>query len=182
LARHLVHGHVDADDVAQETFVRAHQALARFDGRSEFYTWLYRIAVNLSLNRARAHNVRRSVTIEDPTVEAVLAQGNIGDLETELETRRVTAALLEEIDALPEALRATMVMVCIEKIPEDTAAEVLGCSPGTVAWRVHEARRKLRLALAERGLDSALDALAGGRAQLRPVSGTAQRRQGGRSS
>jgi RNA polymerase sigma factor (sigma-70 family) len=53
LALHMLRSRSEAEDVAQETFIRAYQALARFDGRSEPYTWLYRIAVNLSLNTIR---------------------------------------------------------------------------------------------------------------------------------
>lgn len=158
LARHLVRGHADADDVAQEAFVRAHQALPRFDGRSEFFTWLYRIAVNLSLNRVRATNVRRSVPIDDPSIEgALVGREGRNDPGHVLEERRLVAALLEEIDRLPESLRATLVVVCIEHVPQDEAATVFGCSAGTIAWRVHEARKRLREALAARGMDDALD-------------------------
>lgn len=159
LARHLVRGHADADDVAQEAFVRAHQALPRFDGRSEFFTWLYRIAVNLSLNRARSLNVRRNVPIDDPAIEGALVtgQGRNVDAGTQLEERRLVAALMEEIDRLAPSLKATVTLVCIEHVPQEQAAEVFGCSVGTVAWRVHEARKRLREALRARGLEDALD-------------------------
>lgn len=163
LARKLVRGHADADDVAQETFVRAHQALARFDGRSEFFTWIYRIAVNLSLNRARSLNVRRPVALDDPSVEGSLTtrQAEAGE---QLEQRRLAAALLEELEALPPALRATVVMVCMDGVPQEDAAVVLGCSVGTVAWRVHEARKRLREGLRGRGMEEAVDRLGGPRA------------------
>jgi len=158
LARHLVRGHADADDVAQEAFVRAHQALPRFDGRSEFFTWLYRIAVNLSLNRARSLNVRRSVAIDDPSIEGALtARDTRGDAASQLDERRLVAALLEEIERLPESLRATVTLVCIENVPQEQASEVFGCSVGTIAWRVHEARKRLREALRARGMEDALD-------------------------
>lgn len=167
LTRHLVHGHADAEDVAQEAFVRAHQALPRFDGRSEFFTWLYRIVVNLSLNRARSLAVRRSVSIDDPSVEGSLIakEGRSADPATALEHRRVAAALLEEIAKLPESLQATVSVVCIEAVPQDKAAEIFGCSVGTVAWRVHEARKRLREALRERGLEEVVDRLGGDRAR-----------------
>ncbi|MBK7402264.1 MAG: sigma-70 family RNA polymerase sigma factor [Myxococcales bacterium] len=163
LARKLVRGHADADDVAQETFVRAHQALPRFDGRSEFFTWIYRIAVNLSLNRARSLNVRRPVALDDPSIEGVLTtrQAEAGE---QLEQRRLAAALLEELEGLPAGLRATMVMVCMDGVPQEEAATILGCSVGTVAWRVHEARKRLREGLRARGMEDALDRLGGPRA------------------
>ncbi len=158
LARHLVRGHADADDVAQEAFVRAHQALPRFDGRSEFFTWLYRIAVNLSLNRARSLNVRRSVALDDPSIEgALVSRDGRSDPSTQIEERRLVVALLAEIDKLPESLRATVTLVCIEHVPQEKAAEVFGCSVGTIAWRVHEARKRLREALRARGMEDALE-------------------------
>ena len=167
LTRHLVRGHADADDVAQEAFVRAHQALPRFDGRSEFFTWLYRIVVNLSLNRARSLAVRRSVAIDDPAVEGSLMTKDhrASDPATALEHRRLAAALIEEINKLPESLQAPVSLVCIEAVPQEKAAEVFGCSVGTVAWRVHEARKRLREALRARGMEEIVDRLGGDRAR-----------------
>ena len=67
LAFHLVRSGAEAEDVTQETFVRAFQAIQRFDGRSEPFTWLYRIAVNLSLNSLRSRkNNRDSTPSDDP--------------------------------------------------------------------------------------------------------------------
>src|SRR5687768_14370008 len=67
LANHLLRNATEAEDVAQETFVRAYGALQRFDGRSEPFTWIYRIAVNLSLNAIRARRPSRSTSLnEDP--------------------------------------------------------------------------------------------------------------------
>ena len=75
LAFHLVRTGAEAEDVTQETFVRAYQALDRFDGRSEPFTWLYRIAVNLSLNALRARKpTRNSQPSDDPRIEALLTE------------------------------------------------------------------------------------------------------------
>src|ERR1700761_727356 len=75
LAFHLVRTGAEAEDVTQETFVRAYQALDRFDGRSEPFTWLYRIAVNLSLNTLRSRkNTRDSTPSDDPRVEGLLVE------------------------------------------------------------------------------------------------------------
>jgi RNA polymerase sigma-70 factor (ECF subfamily) len=167
LARQLVRGHADADDVAQEAFVRAHQALPRFDGRSEFFTWIYRIAVNLSLNRARSLAVRRHVDVDDPAIEGALAErpAGPGDPGKALDRQRVARALLDEVDTLPEGLRTTLMLVCVDGVPQEEAAAILGCSAGTVAWRVHEARKRLRERLRGRGLEEAVDELGGDRAK-----------------
>lgn len=140
--------------MTQETFVRAYQALDRFDGRSEPFTWLYRIAVNLSLNqiRARKSKLRRSMT-DDPRVLGLLPETRptVGDPGGASDRRRIAEALYEGIDALSDTLRTTLVMVCIDGMSHEEASKVLGCPEGTIAWRIHEARRKLKVFLAERG-------------------------------
>lgn len=155
LAFHLVRTGAEAEDVTQETFVRAYQALDRFDGRSEPFTWLYRIAVNLSLNTIRARKATRDSTpSDDPRIEALLtetrpSQGS--DPAAQTHQRQLAIALCDGIDKLSDTLRTTLILVCIDGVGHDEAAKVLGCPEGTVAWRVHEARRKLREYLAERG-------------------------------
>jgi len=155
LAFHLVRTGAEAEDVTQETFVRAYQALDRFDGRSEPFTWLYRIAVNLSLNTIRARKATRDSTpSDDPRIEALLtetrpSQGS--DPAAQAHQRQLATALCDGIDKLSDTLRTTLILVCIDGVGHDEAAKVLGCPEGTVAWRVHEARRKLREYLTERG-------------------------------
>jgi len=155
LAFHLVRTGAEAEDVTQETFVRAYQALDRFDGRSEPFTWLYRIAVNLSLNSIRARkSSRNSTPSDDPRIEALLTEtrpSQGGDPAAASQQRELATALCDGIDALSDTLRTTLILVCIDGLAHDDASKILGCPEGTVAWRVHEARRKLREYLADRG-------------------------------
>lgn len=155
LAFHLVRSGAEAEDVTQETFVRAYQALHRFDGRSEPFTWLYRIAVNLSLNHLRSRKTSRSSTsTDDPRIESFLHEGRPShgsDPARASQDRELAGALCEGIDALSDTLRTTLILVCIDGVGHDEASRILGCPEGTVAWRVHEARRKLREYLAARG-------------------------------
>jgi RNA polymerase sigma-70 factor, ECF subfamily len=155
LAFHLVRNGAEAEDVTQETFVRAYQAIDRFDGRSEPFTWLYRIAVNLSLNTLRARKqTRNSTPSDDPRIEALLTETRPShgrDPATASQHRQLAAALCEGIDTLSDTLRTTLILVCMDGLAHEDAAKVLGCPEGTVAWRVHEARRKLRAYLADRG-------------------------------
>src|SRR6187402_3512680 len=75
LAFHIVRSGAEAEDVTQETFVRAYQALDRFDGRSEPFTWLYRIGVNLSLNHLRSRKSQRiSTPVDDARIESFLQE------------------------------------------------------------------------------------------------------------
>ena len=159
LAFHLVRTGAEAEDVTQETFVRAYQALPRFDGRSEPFTWLYRIAVNLSLNSIRARKSQRNSTpSDDPRIEALLTETRPSsgrDPASATQQKQLAAALCDGIDALSDTLRTTLILVCIDGVPHDDASKILGCPEGTVAWRVHEARRKLREYLADRGFGDA---------------------------
>jgi len=163
LAAHMLRSGAEAEDVTQETFVRAYQAITRFDGRSEPYTWLYRIAVNLSLNVLRARKSSRTTLAgdDDGRVEALLAEERTtfgAHPDTAAEQRQVAEAMSEGIDALSDTLRTTLILVCVDGLSHGQASEVLGCPEGTVAWRVHEARRKLREHLATRGFGDGGDA------------------------
>jgi RNA polymerase sigma-70 factor (ECF subfamily) len=162
LALHMLRDRAEAEDVTQEAFVRAYGALARFDGRSEPYTWLYRIAVNLSLNAIRARkSARRSSggPSDDPRLDGIGREAKSQSTDpADAAKRQLYGALAQAIDDLSETLRTTLVLVCIDGRSHEEAAEILGAPEGTIAWRVHEARRKLREALAVRGFDIA-DAL-----------------------
>jgi RNA polymerase sigma-70 factor (ECF subfamily) len=154
LAVHLLRDEAEAEDVTQDTFVRAYGALDRFDGRSEPFTWFYRIAVNLSLNRIRARKSRRQCPpLDDPRIEGLLVETrtSLGDPAGFSADRELALALCEGLDELSETLRTTLVLVAVDGLSHSEAAQVLGCPEGTVAWRVHEARKRLRLFLEARG-------------------------------
>lgn len=159
LALHMLRDRAEAEDVAQESFIRAYQALARFDGRSEAYTWLYRITVNLSLNTIRARKSARvasSADANDPRLEALLTEkrpSHMSDPPGDASRKELYVALCDGIDSLSESLRTTLILVCIDGRSHEDASQILGAPEGTIAWRVHEARRKLRDFMATRGFD-----------------------------
>jgi RNA polymerase sigma-70 factor (ECF subfamily) len=144
LAIHLLANKTEADDVVQDAFLRAFRAIDRFDGRSEFGTWLHRIVVNLCLNALRSRKRTAPVSADDPRLASVGADPARG-----ADARRRFERLAAAIDGLSLTLRTTVVLVTIQGMSHKDAAGVLGCSEGTVAWRVHEARRRLREALGE---------------------------------
>ncbi len=155
LALHLLRDVGEAEDVIQETFVRAHGALGRFDGRSQPFTWLYRITVNLSLNALRSRRSRKRLgALEaDPETGALeRAPDSAANPSEHLTDHELGTILQEGIDALSETLRTTLVLVTVEGVSLADAAAILGCPEGTVAWRVHEARRKLKEHLIARGM------------------------------
>lgn len=150
LALHLTGRASDADDVTQDAFLRAYKNLASFEGRSEFFTWLYRIALHRALNLRRDRGRRPEADLDDPRVSAALEVDADGDPRHALELRESYASLLDCFDRLSPLLRTTVVLVQLQGLSHKEAAVVLETTEGTVAWRVHEARRQLRLGLDER--------------------------------
>jgi RNA polymerase sigma-70 factor (ECF subfamily) len=156
LAVHMLRDRAEAEDVTQETFIRAYKALPRFDGRSEPYTWFYRITINLSLNRIRSRKSARTThDTDDPRLDAVLVDRapESGDPGGRAERKELYEALARGIDQLSDTLRTTLILVCIDGRSHEDAATILGAPEGTIAWRVHEARRKLKQFMQARGFD-----------------------------
>ena len=157
LAVHMLRDRAEAEDVTQETFIRAFQALARFDGRSEAYTWFYRITINLSLNRIRSRKTSRAThDSDDPRLDAVLTdkRPETSDPAGSAQRRELYLVLCQGIDQLSETLRTTLILVCIDGRSHEDVSSILGAPEGTIAWRIHEARRKLKEFLNVRGFDS----------------------------
>jgi RNA polymerase sigma-70 factor, ECF subfamily len=148
----------EAEDAAQETFLRAWRAIDRFEGGSLLSTWLYRICVNVCLNIIRRRR-RISADLADPRVPEPAADPTQGKTDPGLgvESLQLYRRLARALDGLSETLRTTVVLVLVQGLAHKEAAEVLGCPEGTVAWRIHEARRRLRETLepAERAADAA---------------------------
>src|SRR5262245_2850277 len=153
-ALHILGNHSDADDVAQESFVRAYRGLASFDGRADFFTWLYRITVNTALNAMRSDK-RGSALNQRGLAEAAHVGGRpeaLGQVapnpaQNAQHAGEVTR-VLEAIATLSPPLRVTLVLATVEELPHKQIAEILDIPEGTVAWRVNEARRLLKLKLA----------------------------------
>lgn len=138
----IVRRHDVADDVAQEAFVRAYQALATFDLGRPFGPWICRIAANLSINHLRSPEAR-----EDPLPETHAQTASPGGpLDTLLhgEAQRV---LEEALGGLPSEQRAVFVLRVFEELSYKEIADALGIQMGTVMSRLARARERLREAL-----------------------------------
>ena len=144
LALHLTGRPSDAEDITQDAFLKAYSKLPEFEGRSEFFTWLYRIAVHRALNVKRNRGRRTLVGLDDPRVSAAIEVDAHGDPRRALELQERYAHLLAAFDRLSSVLRTTVVLTTLQGLSYKEAAVVLETSDGTVAWRVHEARRQLR--------------------------------------
>ncbi len=132
-----------ADDLAQEVFIKAYFSLPRFKARSEFGTWLYRIAVNNAKDYLRKNRSRlRDVSIEDVGEQRLASdEKSHEDVRSEEERRALVLAALER---LPEKYRVILTLRDIEGMSYEDIARILDLSPGTVDSRLHRARQKLR--------------------------------------
>jgi len=150
LALHLSGCESDADDITQDVFVRAYSTLDRFEGRSEFFTWVYRLAVNRALDarRARVRRSESSIDQDDPRLERAVQVDAGGDPRRAAELRQTYTRLLRALDALPPEMCTTVVLVALQGLSNAEAAVVQKCSRGTIAWRMHEARNRLQASLA----------------------------------
>lgn len=123
----------DAEDVAQETFIKAARSLGQFGGRSSFKNWLYSIAMNTLRDK------RRSALREEKTREAFIRESAVTPGETDQRE-----AVVEVLDSLPTDLRDAVTLVYIEGLNHREAARVLGCAETTVSWRLFRAKGLLR--------------------------------------
>jgi len=143
LALHLTGQESDADDITQDAFLKAYHKLIDFEGRSEFFTWIYRITLHRALNAQRDKKRRRTVPLDDPRLVAAVAVDAEGDPERAAQLRDRYRTLLEAFDQLTPLLQTTVVLTSLQGLSYKEAAVVLDTTEGTIAWRIHEARRKM---------------------------------------
>ncbi len=153
LALHLTGQASDADDITQDAFLKAYSKLPEFEGRSEFFTWLYRITLHRALNAKRDRRRKPTVPLDDPRLVAAVEVDAQGDPERAAQLRDRYRALLEALDRLSPLLQTTVVLTVLQGLSYREAAVVLDTTEGTIAWRIHEARRKIQSYLD--GLESA---------------------------
>jgi RNA polymerase sigma-70 factor, ECF subfamily len=147
LAYQLLRDREEAWDCAQEAFVRAYQSITAFRGQSAFYTWLFRITVNIATDRLRSRAARarafgaEAVPEEEWARTAADPQAGPEDVAQQVERRaRIQAAL----DALPPKARTIIMLSDVEGLSYREIADVLNVPIGTVMSRLHNARKRLR--------------------------------------
>ena len=151
---HMTSNHEDANDIAQEAFIKAYQALKSFKGGSSFYTWLYRIAVNKTINFLKQRKNKHPFSLNDldfntennPDLVALISDKtpfrNVGL--TELQKK-----LNEALMRLSEPHRMVVVLHDVQGQSHEEIAEIMGCNIGTVRSRLFYARQQLQGYLAE---------------------------------
>lgn len=142
-----IQDHGEVDDVVQESFIKAYRALGDFRGDSQFYTWLYRIAVNTAKNFLVARS-RRPPASDVDLEDAEHFAGNEGliDLDTPenlAQSDELRAVVEAAIRALPEDLRVAITLREFEGFSYEEIANVMGCPVGTVRSRIFRAREAI---------------------------------------
>jgi RNA polymerase sigma-70 factor (ECF subfamily) len=137
----------DAEDLAQETFIRAYQRLDSYQGTARFSSWLYTIAVHACLNWRQREKRRQEVHANWAVSSDALRPGPEPMSGDDRLSQEVQAALMR----LPAKQRAAMVLTAYDGRNHAEAAQILGCSETTVSWRVFAARQKLKRWLSARG-------------------------------
>ena len=157
IALSLVRDENDARELVQDAFLRVHKSLATFQGGSSFFTWLYRIITNLSIDLIRKPG-RQTAELDvgreggDDAIEAdfpLLARVDGADPVDVVRRKEIAARVQLALDALPSYHRGVIVMREVEGLSYEEMAEAMGVSKGTIMSRLFHARQKLQKALAD---------------------------------
>ncbi len=164
LAVRVLRNEDHARDAVQDAFLKAYGSLDRFQGRSSFYTWLYRIVMNQCLDRKRRDKSDREVEWNDdvasrqsPAAGALAAGGPPVAPDVAVERGELRESLAKAIAELPDDARRTIELREIDGLSYAEIAEALDIPKGTVMSRLHYARRKLQEALSAVGADALLE-------------------------
>jgi RNA polymerase sigma-70 factor (ECF subfamily) len=150
IAFNLLGHHDNAREIAQEAFIRVFRNIARFDVKKNFYTWIYQITVNLSIDRMRKASHGKTVDIE--------GIGGLADprLRDPIETGERTedrARVYQMLDRLPPRYKTVLILRDIQGLSCGEISEIVGCTNATVRWRLHRARKLFKTLWEGRGVE-----------------------------
>jgi RNA polymerase sigma-70 factor, ECF subfamily len=148
-------GELEAEDLAQEVFLKASQGLASFRGEAQVSTWLYRIATNLALDRLRSPSYQQITLLSFPEDGSLdlhieleehncLCREKTPEIEQQLVQKYMNECLMSFVEKLPQDYRTVLVLSEFEGFHDKDIAEILGASLATVKIRLHRARARLK--------------------------------------
>ena len=147
----------DALDVVQDAFIKAHKDLDKFEGNSSFYTWLYRIVMNLAIDHLRKHRRTKPVELDEQHLEEGAAAGDEsllpkilgGNPGRALLDKEIRARIDQALGELSDNHRAVLVMRELEGMSYEEMAQAMGCSKGTIMSRLFHARKNMQRRLVD---------------------------------
>ena len=187
LALRVLRDEEQARDAVQDAFLKVHSNLGRFESRSSFYTWLYRLVMNVCLDAKRRDRSSRFVdTPEVGDLERIATHESMPVTEQHwrsheeapddaLTRSELRHAVARAITALPDAARETLILREVEGLSYSEIAEALDIPKGTVMSRLHYARRRVQEILREAGMAEEFDALPRSEDDDDPASGGDER-------
>ena len=138
IAYQMVGNYEEARDISQEAFIRVYRSLPRFNLMSNFYTWLYRIVVNLSIDYLRKQKPRnRTISFED--VGEI--SSSVRSAEEQLESREMSQEIHKILQELPVQYRMIIILRDIEGFSCKEIGKIVKCNSNTVRWRLFRARQ-----------------------------------------
>lgn len=151
---HMTSNHEDANDLAQETFIKAFHALKSFKGDSSFFTWLYRIAVNKTINHLKQRKRRNHVSLNDLDLNAEHDPDLVALISDKTPRRDMSLAELQErlnaaMQKLSEVHRMAVVLHDVQGLSHDEISQIMDCNVGTVRSRLFYARQQLQAYLSD---------------------------------
>lgn len=151
---HMTSNHEDANDITQETFIKAFRALKSFKGDSSFYTWIYRIAVNRTINFLKSRKNRLHMSLNDLDFNAendpdLVALVSDKTPRRDLNISELQEKLNEAMQKLSEVHRMVVTLHDVQGLSHDEIAKIIGCNVGTVRSRLFYARQQLQGTLAD---------------------------------
>ncbi len=149
LVYHMTSNHEDTNDTLQDVFAKAYRALKRFKGKSAFYTWIYSIATNMTLNFLKKRNRRRAYSLDDVDLAIERDEDFIEATSKSDPVREANISELQErlnmaMQQLSDDHRAVVTMFDIQGMPHAEIAKIIGVSEGTVRSRLFYAHKQLQ--------------------------------------
>ena len=151
---HMTANHEDANDLAQETFIKAFKALHSFKGDSSFYTWIYRIAVNKTINFLKQRRNRTHMSLNDVDFNMehdpdMLALVSHNTPHRAAKLSELSASLNAALLKLSEVHRMVVVLHDVQGVPHEEIGKLMNCNVGTVRSRLFYARQQLQALLSD---------------------------------
>jgi len=151
---HMTANHEDANDLAQETFIKAHQALSSFKGDSSFFTWVYRIAVNKTINFLKQRKNKTHMSLNDLDFNAEHDPDLVALVSDKTPRRDVNLIELQEklngaMQKLSEIHRLVVTLHDVQGLSHEDISKIMGCNTGTVRSRLFYARQQLQAYLSD---------------------------------